>query len=276
MPSLAETFAVLKARHEAALICFLTAGDPSLDGTVELVRELESRGVDIVELGIPFTDPLADGPTIQAASERALKAGATLDRVLETVQRLRRECSVPLVFMTYYNPVLQYGLGQFAQACQEVGGNGVIITDLPPEEAECWTQQARGCGVDTVFLLAPTSTDERIQAVSKRGSGFIYCVSRLGVTGAQSEVSGDLKALVQGIRRVSDKPIAVGFGISTPAQVRTVCQEVGAEGAVVGSALVDLAARADKSNGDWLAHVGDFAAALKEATRQGGNEKETT
>ncbi|MBI3920766.1 MAG: tryptophan synthase subunit alpha, partial [Armatimonadetes bacterium] len=188
MTRLSRQFDKLKDNGEAGLICFITAGDPDLQTTERLVLEMDKAGVDAVELGIPFTDPLADGKTIQHSSERALRHGITIETVLESVARLRQKSQVPIVLMTYYNPVMQFGLSRFAGECAAKGADGVIITDLPPEEGQEWIAAARRNDVDTVFLLSPTSTRDRMRIVSEQTSGFIYCVSRTGVTGAQSKV----------------------------------------------------------------------------------------
>ena len=247
------------AGHEGALICFLTAGDPSLAASEELVLQVAEAGADIIELGIPFSDPMADGPSIQAASLRALEAGATLAGVLDLVRRVRRRSQVPLILMTYYNPVLHYGLERFAADAAAAGVDGIIPSDVPPEEADEWLACARPAGLDTIFLLAPTSTDERIARVVEKASGFVYCVARTGVTGAHTSLPDDLLAR---IRSQTDKPLAVGFGISTPEHVRQVTQW--ANGAVVGSALVNAIAKA----GGPAPEIAGLVRALKAGTRR--------
>ena len=233
-----NTFAQLKARNEGALVCFVTAGDPSVKGTADLVVSLAQSGADIVELGIPYSDPLADGPSIQASSQRALERGVTPDTVLQMVRDIRRQSHVPLVLMTSYNLVLCYGLERFAQVASDAGADGCILTDLPPEEAAPWKAVADAHSLATIFLVAPTSTVARIQTIAQATTGFVYCVSRTGVTGARSEVSADLRALVGQIRQATDTPVCVGFGISRPEHVAQVVQI--ADGAVIGSALVDF------------------------------------
>ncbi len=183
-----KRFSELKRKSEKALVCFLTCGDPDLNTTCKLVEEIARSGADIVELGIPFSDPLADGPTIQASSFRALESGASVRKVFECVRSIRKKCDVPIVLMTYVNPVLKYGYKRFAEDAVNAGADGVIVTDLPPEEAGEWKKTAKDVNLATIFLLAPTSTKERIELGANMGSGFIYCVSRTGVTGAQSEV----------------------------------------------------------------------------------------
>ena len=265
MSRVEERFGELLSRGEKALICFLTAGDPDLDTSEALILELAAAGVDVIEIGVPFSDPLADGPSIQASSQRALEGGVTPQAVLDLVRRVRGQSEVPLVLMTYFNPVQRLGIERFAGDAASAGADGVIMTDLPPEEAGDWKAAADGAGLDTIFLLAPTSTDERIRRVAAMGTGFIYCVSRTGVTGARSELPPDVRELVSRIRAATAKPVAVGFGISSPAQVREISEW--ADGAVVGSALVDLvAARQDRPR--LLAEVNAFARSLKEATRR--------
>lgn len=263
MSRIGQRFRELAAKSEKALICFLTAGDPDLATTEALVLELAAGGADIVEIGIPFSDPLADGPSIQASSQRALEGGVTPGAVLDLVRRVRAKSELPLVLMTYYNPVQRFGLKRFADDSASAGADGVIMTDLPPEEAGEWKSAADRAGLDTIFLLAPTSTNQRIRRVAEMASGFIYCVSRTGVTGARSELPPDVKELVQRIREATDTPIAVGFGVSGPGQVREISKW--ADGAVVGSALVDLIA-SKRGRSELAIEVGRFARALKEAT----------
>ena len=266
MSRIEERFRELAGRGERALICFLTAGDPDLATSEEIVLELAAAGVDAVEIGIPFSDPLADGPSIQASSWRALEQGVTPRAALDLVRRVRARTELPLVLMTYFNPVQRLGIRWFAQEAASAGADGVIMTDLPPEEAGEWKSAAAEAGLDTIFLLAPTSTDERIARVAAIGSGFIYCVSRTGVTGARNELPPDVRDLVGRIRAATPGPVAVGFGVSSPEQVREISKW--ADGAVVGSALVDLIA-AKRDSPDLLVEVRNFASLLKEATRAG-------
>jgi tryptophan synthase alpha chain len=258
-----EAFESLRVRSQKALVAFITAGDPSAEATAALLREIDRAGADVIELGVPFSDPLADGPTIQASSQRALAAGICVEAILDIVRGARADVSAPIVLMTYYNPVLYYGLRPFARDCVEVGVNGVLISDLPPEEARDWCWQATTLGVETVFLLAPTSTQERIRQAVNLSTGFVYCVSRTGVTGARDTLSEDLEHLVRRVRTATDKPIAVGFGISTPEQVAAVCRI--ADGAIVGSAIVNLIA-AESALPDMIASVGKLIRALKSGT----------
>jgi tryptophan synthase alpha chain len=258
------TFAALRARHERALVPYFTAGDPSLATTRRLVVEAARRGADVIELGIPFSDPLADGPVIQRATQRALAAGVTLPRVLELVREMRGEVSVPLVFLTYYNPILAFGLKAFCRTAVEAGIDGVIVADLPPEEAGPLQAEAGPAGLDLVHLVAPTSTPERMRRIARASQGFIYMVSLTGVTGERTTLAPDMAQQLRALRAITTKPICVGFGISTPEQAR----EVGrvADGAIVGSAIVRLVEE-HGGTADLLARVGDFIAALKAPLR---------
>lgn len=255
-------FANAKKRGDAALVCFITAGDPDLETTAKVVKTLAEAGADIIELGVPFSDPLADGPSIQASSFRALQGGATIPKVFETVAAIRRDCEVPLVLMTYYNPVHKYGIARFAGEAASAGADGVILTDLPFEEADEWKSAADKAGLATIQLIAPTSTNDRIKLGAKMASGFIYCVSRTGVTGARSEVPAELGDMVKSIKAESDLPVAVGFGISTPDHVRSIAKL--ADGAVVGSAVVNLLAE-HAGKQDMLEHLSKFVIELKAA-----------
>ena len=261
---LTATFAALRARGERALVAYFTAGDPSLAMTRRLVGEAARRGADVIELGIPFSDPLADGPVIQRASQRALAAGATLPRVLELVREMRGEVSVPLVFLTYYNPILAFGLKAFCRTAVEAGIDGVIVVDVPPEEADPLRAEAGPAGLDVVHLVAPTSTPERMRKIARASQGFIYMVSLTGVTGERSELAPELAAQLRALRNITTKPICVGFGISTPAQAAEVGRA--ADGVVVGSAIVRLVEQYGTS-AELLPRVGDFVASLKAPLR---------
>ena len=229
-------FRELRERGGKGLVVYLTAGDPTLEDTGRILAAVERGGADIIELGVPFSDPLADGPVIQRASERALKAGATLRRILEWLPRWRAALRAPLILFSYYNPVLQYGLEEFARQARRAGADGALIVDLTPEEAEPYVSALQGQNLDTVFLGSPTSTDERLRRIAELSSGFLYLISRTGTTGERGELSGGVRALVERARRFTRLPLAVGFGISNPAQVREV--QALAEAAVVGSAVV--------------------------------------
>jgi len=265
MTRLTDRFMQLRARNEKALIGFVTVGDPSADLTVEIVTALARAGVDAMELGLPFSDPLADGPSIQASSQRALENGMTVLRALDVIRRIRHSTpDLPLIVMTYYNPILRYGLERYAADAASAGVDAHIVTDLTPEEAGDWKRISKAHDLDTVFLLAPTSTPERIGAVAELSTGFIYCVSRTGVTGARQDVPAELTDVVRRIKERTPLPVCVGFGISRPEHVQRICAF--ADGAVVGSALVDLIHR-ERDASDLYEQARDYAETLKAATR---------
>jgi len=218
------------------MVIYLTAGDPTLEATGDLLAAVESGGADIIELGIPFSDPLADGPVIQRASERALAGGTTLRKVLRALPEWRKRVHAPLVLFSYYNPVLQYGLENFGRDASGAGADGVLAVDLSPEESGPYVQTLRKWDLDTIFLAAPTSTGERLKQVASASTGFLYLIARAGVTGERQEISGSTAPLIERVRKVTRLPLAVGFGLSSPGQVRAV-QEL-ADAAVVGSAVV--------------------------------------
>ncbi|MBI4227934.1 MAG: tryptophan synthase subunit alpha [Candidatus Omnitrophica bacterium] len=234
---LAAAFRRARGARRAALIAYLTAGYPSLAATAALVRELARAGVDIIELGLPFSDPLADGPTIQAASAQALKRGVTLERILRTVAEIRKTTDVPLVAMGYANPLYRRGLPAFCRQAVAAGFDGVIVPDLPPEEAGELIRAARPVKLATIFLAAPTSPPARLRRIAAASRGFVYVVSLTGVTGARRQLPREVVTQVRALRRLTRQPIAVGFGVSTPAQVRWLSGV--ADGVIVGSALVD-------------------------------------
>ncbi len=267
MPSrLPSHFAALAARGERALVTFVTAGDPWPDNTAAIVAALADGGADVIEIGVPFSDPLADGPTIQASSQRALDTGMTPPKVLEIVRDARkRGVTVPILLMGAWNPVLQYGIGRFAHDAADAGIDGVILTDLTPEESDDWKTAADAVGLDTIYLLAPTSTEARMALVGARARGFIYCVSQTGITGTQDAVPEALPPLVDAIRaHARGVPICVGFGIRRPDQVAAICRI--ADGAVIGTALVQLL-HEHRDDPNLLAHVTDTIATLKAATK---------
>ncbi|MGH9478245.1 MAG: tryptophan synthase subunit alpha, partial [Terriglobales bacterium] len=235
MSRLGEAFRASRAAGRAALIPYITAGDPSLEATVAAALALAEAGADIIELGVPFSDPVADGPVIQAASERALARGVRLEDVLAAAGAIRRQCGAGLLMFSYFNPVLQFGVERFAAAAAAAGCDGALITDLIPEEAGAYRAAMAAAGLDTVFLAAPTSTDARLEAIARASSGFIYAVARLGVTGSLS-AAGGAETLVGNLRRHTRLPVAVGFGLARAEQVRAVAKF--ADGAVVGGALV--------------------------------------
>jgi tryptophan synthase alpha chain len=265
MSRLAATFEALRRRGERALIPYFTAGDPSLALSGQLVIEATRRGADIVEIGVPFSDPLADGPVIQRATQRALAAGVTLPRVLEMVRDLRGEVTAPLVFLTYYNPILAFGLKAFCLTAVEAGVDGVIVADLPPEEAGPLHAEARPAGLDVIHLVAPTSPPARMRMIARASEGFIYMVSLTGVTGERAELPPDLLKHLGTLRSITTKPVCVGFGISTPEQAARVGRF--ADGVIVGSAVVRLVERHAGSSA-LLRQVGDFIEALKAPLRR--------
>jgi tryptophan synthase alpha chain len=243
MGRLQATFKRLRARGEGALIGYLMAGDPDPERSYAYARALIAGGVDVLELGLPFSDPIADGPVIQAASVRALRAGTTPAVVLELVRRLRRESPIPIVLMTYYNPILAMGEAQFCKRCMNTGIDGLVVPDLPVEEAEPLLAQARRTRIDVVFLATPETDDGRLERIAQATSGFLYLVARYGVTGASTEMGPAFWGLIQRVRAhlPEELPLAVGFGIARPEQVRTVLR-AGAQGAIVGTAFVQRVA----------------------------------
>lgn len=265
MSRIAEAFARLKTEGRGGFITFITAGDPDLETTSALLIELARAGATLIELGVPFSDPMADGPVIQRASERALCNSLGIAEILEMTARVRQEITVPVVLFSYFNPLLQYGVERLSREARDAGIDGVLVTDLVPEEAEEFQASLKANDVDLIFLVAPTSTDERLQMIAERASGFIYAVSRAGVTGARSEMSNDAEQLVARVRKVSTLPVAVGFGISTAEQVADVWRY--ADAAVVGSAIVS---EIEKSNGaaDTVARIGEFARGLLAVERK--------
>jgi len=236
MSGIGDAFTRCRREGRKAFVAFLTAGDPSLERTVELAWEMAASGVDVLELGVPFSDPLADGPVIQRASERALRRGTTLERVLGAARAIRARSTLPLLLFTYFNPLLRYGLDRLAREARDAGVDGVLVTDLPPEEAGAWIAEAREAGLDTVFLAAPTSSDDRLALVSEASRGFVYAVSRTGVTGESEALPEDAALLAGRLKALTEAPVALGFGIANPAQVAAAAAL--ADGVVVGSALV--------------------------------------
>ncbi len=262
---ISKRFAELRASGELGIVAYITAGDPSLDASLKFVRALADAGADVIELGVPFSDPLADGPTIQRASERALKAGTTLTAVLDLVRRIRQSSQVPLVLFSYYNPILQMGLEKFASSAASAGADGVLATDLTPEESDDY-RRILAHHLDTIFLGAPTSTDERLAKIAACSSGFLYLISRTGVTGAKDALPDDLPALIRRTRSVTQLPIAVGFGISLPGHVAVLGGL--ADAAVVGSALVAEIEKAQSVDAAAVA-LAERVRSFKEAARHG-------
>ena len=236
MTRIEKKFAQLKAEGRKGFIPYITAGDPSLDLTLELILALEKSGADIVELGVPFSDPIADGPVIQRATERALRNRVTLHKVLQLGEKIRQQSEIPVVLFSYFNPLLNYGLEKLSRDAVLAGFDGVLATDLTVEESETFGRTMRSAGLNTIFLAAPTSSPERMKRIGEASNGFLYAVSRTGVTGEQRDLASDLKQFLQMLRAHTTSPIAVGFGISHPDHVRAVWQE--ADAAVVGSSIV--------------------------------------
>jgi tryptophan synthase alpha chain len=270
---ISKRFAELRDAGELGIVTYITAGDPSLDATHKFVLTLADAGADVIELGVPFSDPLADGPTIQRASERALKAGTSLAGVLELVLRIRQTSQVPLVLFTYFNPVLQMGLEKFATAAAQAGADGVLVTDLTPEESEDYRRIIHAQHLDTIFLAAPTSDDDRLRKISACSSGFLYLISRTGVTGAKDALPDDLPGLLRRVHHFTKLPVAVGFGISLPGHVSVLGGL--ADAAVVGSALVSEIEKASSVEAASTA-LRDRVKMLKEAGRRGLSRREAT
>ncbi len=268
---ISKRFGKLRASGELGIVAYIVAGDPSLDASLKYVLALAEAGADVIELGVPFSDPLADGPTIQRSAERALKAGVTLARVLDLVRRIRLSSQIPLVLFSYYNPILQMGLEKFASAAASAGADGVLVTDLTPEESEDYRRILAAHHLDTIFLGAPTSTDDRLAKIAACSSGFLYLISRTGVTGAKDALPDDLPALLRRARSVTQLPIAVGFGISLPGHVSVLGGL--ADAAVVGSALVSEIERAPSVDAASEA-LGNRIRALKQAARHGLSRRE--
>ena len=258
MNRIEKVFKKLKAGNKKAFIPYVMAGDPSLERTGEIVLLLEKCGADVVELGVPFTDPLADGPTIQRAAERALKNGVTLRKIIGFVKELRLRTQVPLLLMTYYNPIFKYGEEAFVRDAVDAGVDGIIVPDLPPDEAEGLMITARKADFATVFLLAPTSTEDRMKKVARASRGFIYYVSMTGITGSRLLVDNSLRESLSCLRRITDKPICVGFGVSNPEEAKSVSEL--ADGVIVGSAIVK---RINESAEDLEEFVAELRRAIK-------------
>jgi tryptophan synthase alpha chain len=265
MTRISQTFTMLQSRGEAALIPYITAGDPELETTFHLVQELARQGADLLELGIPFSDPMADGPTNQRAAERALRSGTSLARVLELVHRVRSVVELPLILFSYYNPIFRYGGERFARDARQAGVDGVICIDLPPEEADELKEATDRNDLDLIFLLAPTSSLSRAQTVLTRARGFVYYVAVTGVTGARVTLPADLDAMVQRIRSISPVPVGVGFGISSPEQAAHVAKT--ADAVIVGSAISQLI-ETHRGQPDLVPRVGEFVGGLKGALRE--------
>jgi len=263
MNRIEKKFADLKAKGEKALILYLTAGDPNLERTEELILALDRAGVDILEIGVPFSDPTADGPVIQEAAQRSLRGGTTLTAILKMIVRVRKVAAIPIVLFTYYNPILAYGNERFAGQAKKAGVDGVLVVDLPPEEADELRTFTDPQGIDFITLTAPTTDDRRLAKVVRTSSGFIYYISVTGVTGTKEPEPEAAAHDLQRIRKVTDLPVAVGFGISTAAQVRKFAAL--ADGVVIGSAFVKWIAQHSQEK-DFLKQAAAYARELKEAT----------
>lgn len=243
-------------------IPFITGGDPDVETTYELIKTMAENGADIIEIGIPFSDPIAEGPVIQEADLRALSSGTTTDALFDLVVRLRKEIDIPLIFMTYMNPIYVYGTERFMKRCAEVGIDGVIVPDVPFEEKAELNSYCKANGIDMISMIAPTS-QERIETIAKEAEGFIYCVSSLGVTGVRTEITTDIGTMVKHVKAVTDVPVAVGFGISTPEQAKKMAGL--SDGAIVGSAIVKMVAKYGK---DAVPYVADYVKSMKAGVKE--------
>ncbi len=260
-----QRFAGLRAQGRKGLVAYITAGDPSLDATRRLASAFDRAGVDVLELGVPFSDPLADGVVNQLAADRALTSGTTLRGILDTVRALRvNGCQIPIVLFTYFNPVHRYGVERFVPDAEAAGVDGLLVLDLPAEEADAWHGQLGASSLKQIHLIAPTTRDDRIGAIAKRASGFVYYVSREGVTGMQQQLATNIATMTAKIRKHTDVPIAVGFGVSNPEQARAVAQH--AEAVVVGSAIVDRIAKLGAAP-DMVEQVAGFVRSLVEGVK---------
>ncbi|MEM6400629.1 MAG: tryptophan synthase subunit alpha [Cyanobacteria bacterium P01_D01_bin.116] len=260
MTSISEKFKHLRSENQCALIPFITAGDPDLETTTEALGILEANGADFIELGVPYSDPLADGPVIQAAATRALERGTRLEDVLRIAQSVTRKITAPIILFTYYNPILNLGIEQFLKRIAETGIKGLVVPDLPLEEADNLINIAETAGIEVILLVTPNTPDHRIKAIAEKSRGFIYLVSVTGVTGVRSQLQTRVKDVVQNIRTITDKPIAVGFGISSPEQARKV-KEWGADAVIVGSAFVKRLGESTPYKG--LRAITEFCTELK-------------
>jgi tryptophan synthase alpha chain len=262
MSRIGKKFSALKAKGEKAVICFLTAGDPSLDKTQEIILSLAAAGVDCVEIGVPFSDPTADGPIIQAASQRALRNGTALHGILTMIESIRKTSEIPIVLFGYYNPILSYGPERFATRTKEAGVDGILVVDLPPEEADELRQYTDPAGIDFISLIAPTTSTNRVKQIAAHATGFLYYISITGVTGTAKPQVDEVKKDVERIRKVTALPLAIGFGISTPQQAAEMAPH--ADAIVVGSAVVKMIAE-NSQRSDLVPVVSQYAREMKKA-----------
>lgn len=260
MSRISEKFMALREKKEKALIVYLTAGDPSLAITKELILALENAGADILEIGVPFSDPTADGPVIQAAAQRALKGGATLTAILEMIKEVRRVSQIPIVLFGYYNPIFVYGGEKFARHAARAGVDGVLVVDLPPEEAPELREFTDAAGIDFIFLIAPTTGAKRTRQIAAGATGFLYYISITGITGTAAPKIADIETAVSKLRKITKLPVAVGFGITNPEQAGQIGKT--ADGVIVGSAVVRLIDE-NRNSPDLIKIVADFTGALK-------------
>jgi len=260
MNRIEKKFGELTGKGRTALVTYITAGDPSIDMTSDIVLKLEESGADMIELGIPFSDPMADGPVIQLASERALRSGTTLRGVLDAVRSIREHSDIPIILFGYYNPFLSYGLEKFSSDAAQAGVDGVLVVDLPPEEAPEFKVHTDNAGLNLIFLLAPTSTHERINLVSEHASGFVYLVSVTGVTGVRTHVDDSLDSLCSEIKKTARLPVGVGFGVSSPEQVENL--SVFADAVIVGSAIVRIIEKHGQDKELLLERLSEFVGSL--------------
>ncbi len=264
--NIAQKFKELKKKNEKALIAYVAGGDPDYESSKEIIKAIAEAGADIIEIGVPFSDPMADGPVIQLASERALKSGISMKKLIKMVKELRNEGveNIPFLFMSYYNPIYAYGISEFVKDVKKAGLNGVIIPDLPPDEADEFLVVANEYGLDTVFLLAPTMNDERMEIVTKKSSGFVYFVSVAGVTGARTKVNEKLPELIKKVKDNTDIPVGVGFGISTREQIEEITEY--ADACIVGSAIVKVIEKNLQKKESMLKELKEFIVDLKAGT----------
>jgi tryptophan synthase alpha chain len=270
MGPIERKFSSLRDRGEKALIIYLTAGDPSLEGTMEIILGLDAAGVDVIEIGVPFSDPTADGPIIQAAYRRALQNGVTLSGVLDMIECLRRSSEIPIVLFGYYNPILFYGNERFAERAKEVGVDGILVVDLPPEESAELRRYTDRLGIDFVSLIAPTTSTERIRTISRDATGFLYYISITGVTGTTRPHVADIKRDAERVKGITTLPLVIGFGISTPQQAAQIAPYV--DGIVIGSAFVRTIEK-HRNRADMVHIVSNYARMVKESMRRGNPVK---